>query len=251
MYTKNNAGIKIAENSRVYERLNSVIAIPTGYLFVAGQLSLIQFMNDEVVAPQPIAVLEKQGHLVLDAKELAKTNAMPVKNYGDIKVNLSISDEADLEGNTAQDGFAYIGIAAGGGEAGKTSVYPMFTSECNANAQLVIGGDFGESTLDQLAELAMNNELEIHKIVADVTDDNFFSNKLAVGGKESDGDNKGDRTFRFKQNDQYTENTKNRIMTLGAGTDAGTVVLDGMTYLRIKIIKGNPVELTFHYKLHE
>lgn len=240
-YTKNNSGIAIAEESRIFvddgfgER-----CYPVPYAYAKGQFVPYSLRDGESLANQLIKEVEKQGHLVVQKSDVVQNTGNVLNDSGEIVLDLAVPD-ADVSPFL----YAYIGISAGSSEA--ISSYPMFTPQIVENTKLTIGGDFGAATLDQIADLAKHRKLEITQLNTDVSDDNFIKEKFVYSGLQTDGDRLADQTFRLTQNDQYTENTKHRITRLGAGTSAGVVVLDGLHYLRVKVLKGIPVALTIHY----
>lgn len=240
-YTQNNLGIAIVEESRIFvEDGFGEACIPVPYACIKGYISTYPLRTDENLEKRLIKEVEQEGHLVLQKTDILQHNSNTVRESGDIVLELEVPKT-----ETVEYLYAYIGISAN--QAESISSYPMFEEMIEANSKLGIGGDFGQNTLDQLADLAKTAPLEITKLGLDGEDDNFIKEKLVYSGKQSDGDRIGDTTFRFRQNDIYTENTNDRQMTLGVNTDAGVVIIDGLRYLKVKVAKDSPVSLTIYY----
>ncbi|MGH1338729.1 MAG: hypothetical protein ACRBFS_21625 [Aureispira sp.] len=240
-YTHNNAGVAIADESRIYVNDGfgeACIVVP--FACIKGYIASYPIRPTESLEKRLIKEVEKEGHLVLEKTDILQHNRHSVRDSGDIVLELSVP-----AAETAEYLHAYIGISANYTES--IASYPMFEKEIEENSKLTIGGDFGQRTMDQLADLAKNAPLELTKIGLDGEDDNFIKEKLVYSGKQSDGDRIGDTTFRFRQNDIYTENTEDRQMKLGANTEAGVVIIDGLRYLKVKVVKGSPVSLTLYY----
>lgn len=240
-YTHNNAGIRIAEESRLYVNDGfGELCFPVPFAVIKGDITMYPLRKDENLNPRLISEMEGKGHLVVSRSELIKRNGNAVRESGDINLRLSVPE------TETGDLYAYIGISAGQVEA--IASYPMFKDEIQANSKLVIDGDFGANTMDQIADLAKHHTLELTELGLDgETDNKFISEKLLHSGRQTDGDRLKENPFRFKQNDQYTTNTGDRMMRLGSGTKAGVVILDGMRFLRVKVLKSSPVNLTLYY----
>lgn len=240
-YTHNNAGTAIVNESRIFvDDGFGETAFPVPYACINGEIAVYPLRKDEDLNKKLIVELEKQGHLVAQKAEIIQYSSNTVRDSGEIVLDLSVPEAV-----TDTYLYAYIGVSAA--QAEFISSYPMFEKQIGENAKLKIDGDFGADTLDQIADLAKHNPLELTTLAVDTENDDFIKEKLVYAGLQTDGDNMGDHTFRFTLNDQYTENTKHRVLKLGAGTTTGMVVLDGFRYLRVKVLKGVPVSLTLFY----
>ena len=215
-----------ARVQRIYTPITKDLVITTPWAYVNGKVSY-KPLEAEEFSVETMEDVKKSKMGVVDSDYSLIAGQKGHSENGQLELTLIIPDEAA----NPNKGHVKLGVDA--------NSLPIFPSGSVSTEQLVVGGSFGEKTLEVIARLAdKGSYLRINGMHIDADDNKHFTSKMIERQYNHDGSSAGDTNILYPRAQANHEQTTIRQIP---NMD---VYLDGFGYIEIPVYKGIEVNLT-------
>ncbi|BDS12384.1 hypothetical protein [Aureispira anguillae] len=221
----------MANVKRIYAPFTTDLCMATPWAYVDSKLSY-RPLTPGTVEQELITDVQKAGGIV-DHNYSILAQSKEMAEQGQLELTLMLSDEKDAEGNFRYQAKEMVRVGI------NRQSMDIFPSDPSFPTGLVVGGTFGEETLDIIARLAREGKsLTINGMHIDADDDKHFTAKMIERQFKHDGSSLGDKNILYPKSLASDEQTTIRVIA-----DIN-VKLDGFGYLEIPIYRGIGANLT-------
>ena len=211
---------------RIYTPITKDQCITTPWAYINGKVSF-KPLEKEDESVELIEDVQKSKLGVVDNDYSLFAGQKGHAENGQLELTLMLSNET---GSPAK-GIVKLGVDG--------ASMPIFPSGTESTEQVIVGGTFGDKTMEVIARLAERGSyLKINGMHIDADDNKHFTSKMIERQFNHDGSSAGDTNILYPRSQANHEQTTIRAI------NSLDVYLDGFGYVEIPVYKGIEVNIT-------